>query len=250
MVVDAFLWSLFYLMLVSSMHFCRWSCMAKLMKNRTDNDIKNKWYSMMRKEKKALEKLQRAGHHLLPAQANINNTADVELAAQGLLQYQDGAIYDNAPYAEEIAAEAEVRASDQLYLLSASATYDWSLNNPYAQNLSSFFNPELVVIADGSLNVPIPSARASGTFGFNSIANATVAGHGRATTSATPIACHSTPNSGAKSSEQEIAAPLEGRDISSTANDGRNAKATPIDCPSTPHVAEKENDESETHSAV
>jgi len=36
--------------------------MSKLMKHRTDNDIKNKWYSMMRKEKKTLDEQQKKNH--------------------------------------------------------------------------------------------------------------------------------------------------------------------------------------------
>jgi hypothetical protein len=36
--------------------FFRWSCMAKLMKNRTDNDIKNKWNSMVRTQKAHVER--------------------------------------------------------------------------------------------------------------------------------------------------------------------------------------------------
>ncbi|CAB9502394.1 Myb-related protein A [Seminavis robusta] len=57
----------------------KWSCMAKLMKNRTDNDIKNKWYSMMRKEKKAQEKLDKT----------LNKT-------QSMLENET--IYDNMSY--------------------------------------------------------------------------------------------------------------------------------------------------------
>lgn len=36
--------------------FCRWCTMAKLMKNRAENDIKNKWYSMVRKEQRLQSK--------------------------------------------------------------------------------------------------------------------------------------------------------------------------------------------------
>jgi len=34
--------------------------MSKLLKNRSDNDIKNKWYSMARKRKRLNDKLQQA----------------------------------------------------------------------------------------------------------------------------------------------------------------------------------------------
>lgn len=37
--------------------FARWCAMAKLFKNRSDNDIKNKWYSMSRKQKRISEQL-------------------------------------------------------------------------------------------------------------------------------------------------------------------------------------------------
>jgi Myb-like DNA-binding domain len=32
--------------------FCRWCTMAKMMKNRSENDVKNKWYSMKRKDQR------------------------------------------------------------------------------------------------------------------------------------------------------------------------------------------------------
>jgi hypothetical protein len=41
--------------------------MAKLFKNRSDNDIKNKWYSMARKSKRIREQL---FHEMLPVSAS------------------------------------------------------------------------------------------------------------------------------------------------------------------------------------
>lgn len=146
--------------------------MAKLMKNRTDNDIKNKWYSMVRSEKKARTRLQSV-HGFLGTQPftvvhtsqedpsiraagvdprlfnqdgtcenqGIVSSHDFEKAAQGLVEWQEGdAVYGLLPYNEN---GPEFRSSD-LFLISRAPTSESRFNatsgHPYNQIANGQFN--------------------------------------------------------------------------------------------------------------
>lgn len=130
--------------------------MAKLMKNRTDNDIKNKWYSMVRSEKKATAKLQgleneQPTRHSQPTayrheyeehrhdEGPTTNRYVIQSAAHGLLHWQEGtAIYEAVPH-DETGAET---SSNDLHLLSSTAVPDsalgWTFRQPYVPVFSEF----------------------------------------------------------------------------------------------------------------
>lgn len=61
--------------------------MAKLFKNRTDNDIKNKWYAMQRKEKRIENKFRqelgiRLGGGSCSFSSGVDNKKDVNIGGQ------------------------------------------------------------------------------------------------------------------------------------------------------------------------
>lgn len=90
--------------------------MAKLMKNRTDNDIKNKWNSMKRSEK--------AGRKRKNAYAH---SASFQLAGvvEDRRTYQDGSFQWNAM--EQIVAPAQDKSDDiQLFTTGKSSNLKYS----------------------------------------------------------------------------------------------------------------------------
>ena len=119
--------------------------MSKLMKHRTDNDIKNKWYSMMRTEKKLAEKAkensstQDSTSDGLSVAVENENTSDVP-SVPTPFNLDDG---PRQGYPATTGYAAGVRPGE-FYLLSTqnlSAT-NGSLGNPYGSNVGAFYNPQ------------------------------------------------------------------------------------------------------------
>jgi hypothetical protein len=119
--------------------------MAKLMNNRTDNDIKNKWYSMMRKEQNARQnqakkqpKTQRAIFDVDMPNAAIDNET----------------IYDGMIYDEFSQLTNGPRASDALFLAAYSrGTQSWGLPNFSGQDHSAFYSPQFAAEGQGSFTM-------------------------------------------------------------------------------------------------
>jgi hypothetical protein len=116
--------------------------MAKLMKNRTDNDIKNKWYSMMRKEKKAKEKLDIEKHSKAHRARFDLDMPDVEI--------DNETIYDNMSYEELTQLASEPTAKDAQNMVSfAQGSHGWE--DPATPNLAPY--PQLVLEGQGSFTM-------------------------------------------------------------------------------------------------
>lgn len=144
--------------------------MAKLMKHRTDNDIKNKWYSMMRTEKKLAEKAKEksstqdsASDGLSVANGN-ENTSSVRAAPTPFK-------FDNGSRQEYPATTGYATGGHpgEFYLLSTQempASKGWPLGNPYG----AFYNPQqahpkFVTGFGGSMMLVDGSGKAIGSAG-------------------------------------------------------------------------------------
>ena len=119
------------------------------MKNRTDNDIKNKWYSMMRsKEKKDLSG---RGKHLQPP-------AEGSIDAEQLEEINN--IQENISYHE--LEQMSSGASDKIlpHYVPQASNY-WNTNNPFdGQNVATYANPYALAGGQGVL-VLLPKSTAS-----------------------------------------------------------------------------------------
>jgi hypothetical protein len=122
--------------------------MAKLMNNRTDNDIKNKWYSMMRKEQNAQQK---QAQKQPKTQRERCFVMDLPLAQIG-----NETDYDNVAYNESSQLNTGPRPSDTFFL--AAFSQGWSFPNLSGPDYSAFHNPHFAtespvsfaMIADGA----------------------------------------------------------------------------------------------------
>lgn len=126
--------------------------MAKLMKHRTDNDIKNKWYSMIRKEKRA-EKRPSAGV-LTEEEPSAEGSAGMEHFEDADSMYVDIMPKDWAatPF------EANDTRTKVLPDYVPHAPYHWTSNNPFGgQNVATYVDPK-PLFGDGGAFVLVPNS--------------------------------------------------------------------------------------------
>jgi hypothetical protein len=111
--------------------------MAKLMNNRTDNDIKNKWYSMMRKEQNAQQK--QAKKQSKARRASF----DADVPAVGT---DNETLYDN-----ELSQLATGPGVSDAFFLAAytQGAQGWSFPNLSGQDYTAFYNPRFVAEGQG-----------------------------------------------------------------------------------------------------
>jgi hypothetical protein len=128
--------------------------MSKLMKNRTDNDIKNKWYSMMRKEKKASESGKQKKQEPKPPQIQADSSSEKD-------SFDDAdSIHENIAYKDLVKVEPE---ANEVHMKSLSnyapfPPSNWHMQHPFVgPNVATFDHPRAFVLLSESKGQPHPS---------------------------------------------------------------------------------------------
>jgi len=142
--------------------------MAKLMKNRTDNDIKNKWYSMVRKEKRTISKQKSSGGDSPPATKppaefatsidTISENRDFHFPDVPTPTVKHESIpnqaYLNSHNQQTVSDKQPQPRSGEFHLLPncfPTAAHGWSFGNPFGQHFTTIFHPQQRVTDFGSL---------------------------------------------------------------------------------------------------